>query len=226
MARRARLRGLRLAANPLAGALALLYSGVRSIHRPGSLAMRIAISALALVVLLAPWPAAAAEPAIVYQSQPLGRMLNDLRGLMQSVGGDEAVKSFNESIKSSLGAKGFDGFDLNRPIFGYIQVPAKFEETILVIGLPMTNEKDWLDFVARWRKAKLKPAKDGLYQLPSREDVSIAGKPIHTEKEAMRLVDGYAYMAISAKDPSAVLDPKAILGFNKLYDGADASLMS
>ena len=179
--------------------------------------MRTAISAIALVVLLAPLPVAAAEPTIVFQSQPLGRMLNDLRGLMQTVGGDEAIKGFNESIKSSLGAKGFDGFDLNRPIFGYVQVPAKFEETVMVVGLPITNEKDWLDFVGRWQKnAKLKPAKDGLYELPASPSM----------KSAMRISDGYAYMAVSGKDPSAALDPKALLDFNKLYDGADASLMS
>lgn len=177
--------------------------------------MRNALFATVLVAVFAA-PSAAADPVVVYQTQPLGRLLNDLRSLIRSAGGEEAIKGFNDDLKRTLGAKGFEGFDLNRPIFGYVDLPADPEETALVIAFPVTNEKDWLDFVERWQKSKLKPAKDGLYELASSPSL----------KGAMRIVDGYAYLAGGPKNPGRMLDPKAIIAFNKAYDGADASLFA
>lgn len=179
--------------------------------------MRTGLLAAALAVLLAPGLAPAADPAVVYQTQPLGRLLDDLRTTIQQVGGDEAVKQFNDGIKRSLGDKGFDGFDLNRPIVGYIDVPADPTDTIAVIAFPVTGEKEWLDFVQRWNKAKPKALKDGVYEVPP---------PGPNFKAAMRVSEGYAYVATGMKDPARVLDPKALVPFGKMYDPTDVSLMA
>jgi hypothetical protein len=173
---------------------------------------------LAAAILLAIVPAArAADPVITYQTQPLGRMLNDVRVLMKNVGGEDVVKSFNKEIKNNLGEKAFEGFDLGRPIVGYVDVPANFEEFTAVVAFPVTGEKEWLEFCERWNKSKPKALKDGLYEVPA---------PGPGFKAVMKVHEGYAYVATSAKDPAKALDAKTIVGFGNLYDGADTSLMA
>jgi hypothetical protein len=172
--------------------------------------------ATAVLLILAP-AVSAADPAITYQTQPLGRMLNDLRVLMKSVGGEELIKDFNKGIKSSLGDKAFDGFDLSRPIVGYVDVPANFEEFVAVVAFPISGEKEWLEFCERWNKEKLKAPKDGLYEVPA---------PGPGFKAVMKIHDGYAYIATGLKDPARTLDAKAIVPFGNVYDGGDTSLMA
>ena len=105
--------------------------------------MRMGMLATAFAVMFAPSLAPAADPAVVYQTQPLGRLLDDVRAHVQSLGGEEAAKSFNKDIiKRSLGDKGFDGFDLNRPIVGYIDVPADPMDAVAVVCFPITGEKE------------------------------------------------------------------------------------
>jgi len=170
-----------------------------------------------LMVLVAPSLSLAADPAVVYQTQPLGRLLDDLRTMVQTIGGDDGVKQFNKDIERKLGAKGFDGLDINLPIVGFIDVPADPTGTVAVIAFPVTGEKEWLDFCERWNKAKPKALKDGLYEVQG---------PGSGMKAAMRIADGYAYIAAGAKDPERVLDAKTMPTFAKIYDGADASLMA
>ena len=179
--------------------------------------MRMGMLATAFAVMFAPSLAPAADPAVVYQTQPLGRLLDDMRGLMQSVGGEEAAKSFNKDIKRSLGDKGFEGFDLNRPIVGYVDAPADPMDAVAVVCFPITGEKAWLEFCERWNKSKPKALKDGIFEVPP---------PSPEFKAAMRIVEGYAYVATGMKDPARVLDAKAIVPFAKIYDGADVSLMA
>ena len=171
---------------------------------------------LTLAVLLTGGAAAAADPVIVYQTQPPGRVLDDTRATAQLVGGDKGVDAFNESIHRALGDKGFDGLDLTRPVVGYIDVPVDLTEIVAVVALPVTGEKEFLDFCERWNKSKPKALKDGLYEVP----------PIDPGlKAVMRIVDGYAYVAAGAKDPARALDPKTLVPAAKVYDPADPSFM-
>ena len=180
--------------------------------------MRMGMLATAFALMFAPSLAPAADPAVVYQTQPLGRLLDDVRAHVQSLGGEEAAKSFNKDIiKRSLGDKGFEGFDLNRPIVGYIEVPADPMDAVAVVCFPITGEKEWLEFCERWNKSKPKALKDGIYEVPP---------PSPEFKAAMRIVEGYAYVATGMKDPARALDAKAIVPFAKIYDGADVSLMA
>lgn len=179
--------------------------------------MRTGLLATALVILLTPALAPAADPAVVYQTQPLGRLLDDLRTFVGSVGGEQAVEGINKSITREIGEKAFDGFDLTRPVVGYVDLAADPTDIVAVVAFPVTGEKEWLDFCERWNKARPKALKDGLYEVPA------AGPGL---KAAMRLSDGYAYVAAGIKDPARVLDAKALVPVAKVYDPTDASLMS
>ena len=179
--------------------------------------MRRTILAAAVLILAAPSFAVAADPVITYQTQPLGRMLNDLRLYMRNVGGEEALKSFNKEMTQALGEKGFAGFDLNRPIVGYIDVPAAPAEFVAVVAFPVTGEKEWLDFCERWNKSKPKELKDGIYEVP---------EPDRGFKAVMKVHDGYAYVATGLKDPARALDAKSIVPAAKLVDGSEFAYMS
>ena len=174
------------------------------------------LAAAAMLAVLSP-SAPAADPAIVYQTQPIGRVLDDSRAVIGMIAGDKAVESFNKEIKTKLGDRGFLGLDINRPILGYIDVTPDLTDTVLVLALPVSNEKDFLDFCERWNKSKPKALKDGLYEVP----------PLTPElKAVMRVSEGYAYIATGVKDPARTLDAKSIVPTAKLYDPTDISLAS
>src|SRR4051794_30647261 len=99
--------------------------------------MRLAVATL----LIVPLTALAADPPIVFQTQPAGRMLADVKAVVKMAGGDKAVKQFNDQLQQHLGAKGLDGLDLQRPILGYVIPTAKFEETVAVVVFPVADEK-------------------------------------------------------------------------------------
>jgi hypothetical protein len=179
--------------------------------------MRTGLLATALAVLLAPALAPAADPAVTFQTQPLGRLLDDLRTFVHSVGGEPAVTDLNKGIQRSIGEKGFDGLDITRPIVGYVDLTADPTDSVAVVVFPVTGEKEWLDFCERWNKSKPKALKDGLYEVPP---------PLPGLKAAMWISEGYAHVATGMKDPARVLDAKTLVPVAKLYDPTDASLMT
>ena len=175
------------------------------------------LAAAAALAIFTPSATVAADPAIVYQAQPIARILEDARATAKLIAGDKADKAFNFGIKLKLGDKGFLGLDLNRPVLGYIDVTPDLTDTVLVLALPVTNEKDFLEFCERWNKSKPKSLRDGLYEVPA----------LNAQlKAVMRVIDGYAYIATGVKDPARVLDAKSIVPTAKLYDPTDSSLAS
>lgn len=176
--------------------------------------MRLGLFAVAAAVLLAhPAAGPAADPPVVFQTQPVGKLLDDTRGLGAMLVGESAAKALNDSIKRTLGDKGFDGLDLDRPIVGYILIPADPEQSTFVVALPTTGEKAFLDLCERANKQKPKALKDGLHELP-------APGPGAGMTAAVRFADGYAYLA-AGKDPIPALDPKALVPMPKLFDPAE-----
>jgi len=175
--------------------------------------------AAAAALLATPVVALAADPPVVFQTQPVGKLLDDLRAVGSLLGGDAAVKELNDNIKRNLGEKGFDGLDLTRPIVGYVMVPADVEQFVVVVVLPATGEKEFLDLCERANKQKPKPLPGGLYELPP-ADLGVPGI-----KAAMRFADGSAYVA-AGKDPAPALAPKALLPVGKLFDPAERAQLS
>jgi hypothetical protein len=182
--------------------------------------MRNGLFMAATAVLLAtPVVGPAADPPIVFQTQPVGKLLDDARAVATLIAGEKAVKEFNDSIKRTFGEKGLDGLDLNRPVVGYFLVPANPEQTTVVVALPVSGEKEFLDLCERANKQKPKPLGDGLFELPPPN----VGDP--AVKAVMRFADGYAYLG-AGKDPTPALDAKALVPMPKLFDPTERAQLA
>ncbi len=179
--------------------------------------MRLGLLALGLF-LAAPFSAIAAEPPVVFQVQPPGKLLGDVRSIVKMVGGDKAVEEFNGALKEKFGDKGFEGIDLDRPIVGYVSIGEKLEDVVGVFAIPVTGEKEFLELIERLGIPKPKAASEkGVYQLPLPEDAEDGPKVI------MRFEAQHAYIAI---DPKNAIAAKALIPVSKLYDPADKSAAS
>jgi hypothetical protein len=180
--------------------------------------MRSALLSLLLIVS-APLAAIAADPPIVFQVQPVGQLLNEVRTVARMIGGEKSVMDFNNSIKESLGAKGFEGLDLERPIVGYVVLQPKLDESVGVIQVPVTGEKEFIGLLERIMKEKGDQPKslgNGLYEFPSAND---------DVKVLMRITGQYANIAIGKK-PKEALSENALVPANKLAVPGDRSLAS
>lgn len=175
--------------------------------------LRLLVPAL---LLFAAGPAAAADPAVTFQTLPAARLLEDARAVVRNVLGEKEVKTVDEAIKQKLGAKGFAGLDLGRPVLGYVHVPADPTKTVGVLVVPVTDEKAFLGFFERLTGAAPKAEAGGLYTVPA---------PGPEAKIGLRFSDGHAYLAAGAADadPAKVLAPDQIVPTAKLFDPADAS---
>jgi hypothetical protein len=176
--------------------------------------MRTGLLALA-TALLASAAAPAADPAIVFQTQPPGRLLGDLRSVAKLVGGEAAVKEFNDNLKEKLGDKGLQGIDLTRPVVGYVVFGEKIEKLVVVVAVPVSGEKEFLDFLERATGQKPKDPKDGLHELKAPDGGDA--------KVMMRFDSQYAYVGIGA-DPTAALAAKSLVAPANLYDPAEKAL--
>lgn len=176
--------------------------------------MRYALALFAAAVLAPAVPAA--DPPVTFQTQPVNRVLDDLRAAADLIGGERAVKSLNDGIKASFDEKGFDGLDLNRPLAGYVVLAPKLADTVAVVAFPVTAEKAFLGLADRVLGAEPKDVGNGLYALPALE-------PGH--KARLRFSEQYAYIAYGVS-PEAALDAKALVPAHKLVDPADQSLVA
>jgi hypothetical protein len=168
---------------------------------------------LTAAALLAPC-VRAAEPPITFQTQPLDRLLGDLRTAADFVGGEKAVKAVNTAMRDHLGEKGFEGLDLTKPVVGYVLLAPKLDDITAVIAFPVTTEKEFLGFCERWNHGqKPKDLGTGLYEVP----------PLFPQLKArMKFAEGYAYVA-AGKNPEPALDTKALVAPNKLHDPAETA---
>ncbi len=171
---------------------------------------------LTAAALLAPATLRAADPPITFQTQPVNRVLDDLRAAADLIGGEKAVKALNAGLKEKFGEKVFHGLDLERPIIGYVTLASKPEDIVAVIAFPFTNEKDFLALCERFNNGKPKDLGNGIYELPPLD-------PRH--KARMKFSERYAYISYGAK-PEPALDAKALVPANKIYDPADQAIFT
>lgn len=175
---------------------------------------------LTAATLFAPAALRAADPAplppITFQTQPVNRVLDDLRAAADLIGGEKAVKALNNGLKEKFGDKVFHGLDLQRPVVGYVTLAPKPEDIVAVVAFPVTNEKDFLALCERFSGGAPKDLGKGIYELPPLD-------PRH--KALMRFSEQYAYIAYGHK-PEAALDAKTLVAANKLYDPAEQAIFT
>ena len=160
----------------------------------------------------------AADPAIVFQTHPVGQVLDELRIAADLLGGEKGVKSLNNTIMRALGEKGFEGLDIGRPIFGYVLLAPKPEDITAVVALPITSEKDFLDLCERanHQKPKLAEKVKDVYELPPLD---------RRYKALMRFKDQYAYISYGAK-PAPALEPKSLIPMQQIYVPTEKGLIA
>jgi hypothetical protein len=179
--------------------------------------MRSGLVALA-ALLFTTTPALAADPPIVFQVQPVGQVLDELRAAGGIVAGEKGTKAVNKIVKSIFGEKGLEGFDINRPVVGYVILAPKPEDITAVIALPISGEKEFLTLCDRVNRDKVKvDEKDKtLYHLP----------PLDPRYKAlMRFSNQYAYIAYGF-NPAQHIEAKALIPLGDLYDPAERGLIA
>jgi len=172
-----------------------------------------------VAALAAPLTTLAADPPVVFQTAPVSRILDDVRAIAKLAGGENSVKEINEAIKGKLGDKGFDGLDLERPILGYVVINAKIEDSVAVIAIPVTTEKEFLGLFERFSNKKLEPIEKGLYEfkIPEPGDIPL--------KILVRFESQHAYVGIGL-DPKTALSSQSLVQPSKLFDPSDKALAS
>jgi hypothetical protein len=159
---------------------------------------------LAAAALFACAGLAAADPpapTVVVQVKPVSRVLADVKEVIRQVGGPvmgpDLVKEFEADLKRSMGEKGFEGLDVNRPIAAYAVLKEKAEDCGLVLLLPVTEEKEFLGFLGRINlKAEAVKDKKGVYTLGLPED--LFPKASHLQFTN----DGWAYVTFNDGEPT------------------------
>src|SRR6516164_892959 len=148
-------------------------------------------------------PAIAADPPIVFQVQPVGQVLDELRAAGGMVAGEKGTKAVNKIVKSIFGEKGLEGFAITRPVVGYVILAPKPEDITAVIALPVVGEKEFLTLCDRVNRDKVKVDTQDktLYHLP----------PLDPRYKAlMRFSNQYAYIAYGF-NPAPHIEAKALI---------------
>ncbi len=168
-------------------------------------------------------PAIAAEPSkpmVTAQTQPVGKILADLKLVARTVAGDGATKVIDNGLKEFLGEKGFAGLDLSRHFLGYMNLSEKPENFSGVLMLPITEEAAFKDLLTRIGGGrdplKLVPVdgKKGLFKVESRNGEG--DFPIHA-----RFANGYCYFGLNI--PVADFTSESLIKPGDLLVGQDQS---
>ncbi len=179
------------------------------------------LAAALLLAGLAPAARAADLPPVVLQIAPPGKLLDDARTVARTVGGEDAVKKLNDSLKEKLGDKGLSGLDLQKPVvFGIYFRPnaEKGKESFGYGAAAVTDEKDFLALLGKAGDVAPVDGKKGLYRITDK------GKPDDAKPGYLRLVDGVAYVSIEMTADE--FDPAKFPAYEKLVVAGEAAPLS
>lgn len=142
------------------------------------------------------------QPLWIIQLRPAGQLLAQVREALRQVGGKEAgaqlVEQFNEGLKKKLGDRGLSGLDLDRPWGGFgLLDPKELEKPPIVLVLPISEEKAFLDLLQRLGiQSKSVAGQPGAYNLQS------AVEDLLPAKAHLRVVPGgWAYVIVNVATP-------------------------
>jgi hypothetical protein len=101
-------------------------------------------------------------PTLIVRVQSFEQLLDNAKYLAALANQEEPFKQFEGLIKSMVGDKGLDGFDIKRPIALYGNLGGNLIDSSAVLMLPVSDEKGVLALLERF---EIKPEKglDGVY---------------------------------------------------------------
>jgi hypothetical protein len=145
----------------------------------------------------------AAAPTLIVRLKSIDGLIADARYLAEAAGKAEEAKQGEALIRSVIGDNGLEGFDIKKPVAVYGRLAKKFEESDLVVMLPVADEKPLLDALKRF-EIKAEKGQDDIYKvdLPKLPPFGMLGSVY------FRFSNGYAY--ITARN-SKVLEKDRLL---------------
>lgn len=158
----------------------------------------------------------AGAPAVTFQIQPVGKILDDVRSIGGPGGGKRLAADLDKALKMRLGRSGLAGLDLDRPLLGYAVLGDDPKEAVFVLAVPVTSDKGFLGLLERLGAPKPTQGEGGLYVFPT-------GKGLR--KVVMRFDARHAYIAFGA-EPVAALEPSALVPAATIHNPAEAGLGS
>jgi hypothetical protein len=167
---------------------------------------------VALLVSAAPASAAprtgdkADGPALVGQAKSLHDLLEMTKVLVKNVAGDELYKGFEKEALPNLDPAKVPGIDPKRPFGVYGTIDADLAKCRVVVLVPVTGEKNFLDMLDQFDLPTNKGKDPGTFEFVTPPDVPfpVVGR-IHKD---------YAYIAFGGPDvleTKLLLDPKDVI---------------
>jgi hypothetical protein len=157
-----------------------------------------------LVAALAPVLTRAADtPTVVVRINAIDNLVAELRYLIEMAGKTEEAKQIEGVLKSVIGDKGLEGLDTKKPLGLYIKVAPKFEDSVAVVLVPITDQDAVLDYIKRFQ---LNPVKE--------QDLYKLAVPLSREAIYFRFANKYAYITVrnaSVIAKANLLDPETVL---------------
>jgi hypothetical protein len=166
----------------------------------------------ALLVIAGPSSAAprpgdkADGPAVIGQAKSLNDLLEMTKTLVKNVAGAELYKQFEQHALPDLDVKKLPGIDPKRPFGLYGTIDADLAKCRLVVLVPVTSEKDFMDMLEQFQIPTNKGKDPGTFEFVTPPDLPV---PV-----AGRIHNNYAYIAVGgtdALDAKALLEPRDVI---------------
>jgi hypothetical protein len=171
----------------------------------------IAFLALAATVVPAWAEEKAPAPVLVVRLKSIDGLIADARYLAEAAGKSEEAKQGEKFLRTFIGDNGFEGFDIKKPVALYGRLATKFEESDLVLMVPVVDEKPLLDALKRF-DIKAEKGPEDIYK------VDLPDLPFGKLGAVFfRFANGYAYItARNAKvlEKERLLAPAAVVPAN------------
>lgn len=190
---------------------------------------RFLAAAVMVLCIIAPAVAqtSAGKPFVTAQTQPLGKILDDVKAVVRLIEGDKGVQKFHDEIRDTLGEKGFTGLDLTRRIVGYGDIVSNEpQQSSGFVVVPITSEAEFRDLLARMSREDGKgvsltavAGNPGLYIVKSKAEDDNTDVTVR-----LRFHDRAAYIGINVAD--ADMDAKKLLPAASMIRATDNSVFS
>jgi hypothetical protein len=157
--------------------------------------------------------AGSTEPALTVRLKSVDDAIDSGVNLVSAMVDKSMARGFvKQSIEDRLGAKGLKGLDTRKPLGLYGNLATDLISSPVVFVLPITDEDDFLDLLAR-AQVKVEKAEDGVHKFMA---------PNTPFPGYLRFANQYAYLTV--RDSSAIA-PAKLLKPAQLFPAREDSLV-